>query len=66
MKDIDTKELVHKHKVLHNLIVVQIQMAPTIENRFNQKKVIDSALELGKRLTEIEKELEERGVYLTR
>ena len=63
MKNETSENLIHKVKVVRNLIVIQVQVLPTIENRFSQKKIIDSLMELGKRVTEIEKELETRGIY---
>ncbi len=64
MKDDDSKELIHKVKVTRNLIVLQAQMAPTVENRFSRKAMLDNIATLGATLTVMEKELQSRGIFV--
>lgn len=59
----DSKELIKHVKVIRNLIVATAQILPTIENKFSRKSSVDSIINLGKILNDLENELNKRGIY---
>jgi len=61
----ETKELLVKARTIHNLIIMNMQIAAQMYNRFDQKRIIDTTINLAKKLNEIQDELAKRGIYST-